>query len=234
MKNANMHITNSTTVESYAADLQEAVDRSEQPMQINFIDRASLGQCSGAKASKIVPVVEVQNIGSNTTGQSKRDGWKVVNNRKSPTKKGSSPNMQNQCPRRNDLQLGSTPNIFEPIATHLGSEFKGASGQLMISSGNMTDRVAKSKFCKKHWEEEDEEDLGEFACYSSEESDQEVDQDSAREDLDVVKPQGTSINHKLNLNAPAFIPRYSTPAGTITAGSGRLVQAAESSLKQFD
>lgn len=75
--------------------------------------------------------------------------------------------MQNQCPRTNDLQVGSTPNYFEPLATHLGNEFEGASGQLMISSGNMRDRVAKSKFWKEHREEDDEEDWGEFDGYSS-------------------------------------------------------------------
>nr|XP_009791723.1 PREDICTED: uncharacterized protein LOC104238914 [Nicotiana sylvestris] len=120
-------------------------------------------------------------------------------------------------------------------------ELKGESGQLVLSTGNNNEVIQQkvkemainSKLWREQREEEDEEDWGDgFAGYSSEEGEQEVDQESAGEEIDpTVKPKPheattSSPTTKLNIHAPIFIPRNSPTAVMPDAAAGRLVSAA--------
>ena len=105
-------------------------------------------------------------------------------------------------------------------------DFEGEAGQIFLSTGNNDEfiqaKVIKSKFWLQQREEDDEyEGWGDgHAGFSSEEADQEVDQESAGEDLDCLAmakyDEGPVASHKskLNINAPIFLPRNS-PNGSL-------------------
>lgn len=103
-------------------------------------------------------------------------------------------------------------------------EFKGESGQLVLSTGNNNEVIQQkvkemainSKLWREQREEDDEDDWGDgFDGYSFEEGEQEVDQESAGEEIDPpVKPKPheattSSPTTKLNIHTPIFIPRNS-------------------------
>lgn len=103
-------------------------------------------------------------------------------------------------------------------------EFKGESGQLVLSTGNnneviqqkVKEMATNSKLWREQREEDDEDDWGDgFDGYSFEEGEQEVDQESAGEEIDPpVKPKPheattSSPTTKLNIHTPIFIPRNS-------------------------
>lgn len=140
-------------------------------------------------------------------------------------------------------------SVFEIPSQSVESfgEFEGESGQLMLSTGNnnnviqakVREMAIKSKLWLDQREEDDEEDRGDgFYGYSSEETDHEVDQESAGEEFDSLtlpKPDGlptASQKSTLNLNAPAFIPRNSPVVARQNAAAGNVVQNAETRNNQ--